>query len=256
MLLTFNSASLPPDFAVAWALERWSGGRPSVNFLPDPLAVLPVQPPSHDIAIWVGTLVSTAELPAFARLAGFTEFERTQLSALRRRVDAVAYAAAHGGLRLILGNMLKCPPGALQFGRGRHGKPFLWSPFGAARELIQFSISHSAGLAAVGLSRQAIGIDIERAIWSEDLLDVARSNFAEEQLSNLVNASDERRKELFFRYWTLGEAFIKATGLGISQGLNSFAFTADGQPRLTRVTPGWGTTERWSFGLYWASLRA
>src|SRR5262249_2401670 len=153
-------------------------------------------------------------------------------------VDAVAYAAAHGALRLILGNMLKRTPGVLQFGKGRHGKPFLCSPSGVPCEQIQFSISHSADLAAVGFSRQAIGIDIEKVVWSEDLLDVARSNFAEEQFTDLVSVSGEQRKQLFFRYWTLGEAFIKATGLGVSQGLNSFAFTVDGQPRLTRVTQG------------------
>ena len=44
-------------------------------------------------------------------------------------------------------------------------------------------------------------------------------------------------------------AFVKATGLGVLQGLNSFAFTSEGEPCLTRVTPGWGSPERWRFGV-------
>jgi 4'-phosphopantetheinyl transferase len=52
---------------------------------------------------------------------------------------------------------------------------------------------------------------------------------------------------MFYRYWTLGEAFIKATGEGITQNLTSFAFTEEGAPALTRVSGGWGPVERWRF---------
>ena len=52
---------------------------------------------------------------------------------------------------------------------------------------------------------------------------------------------------LFYRYWTLGEAFIKATGEGITQDLSSFAFTEEAVPALIRVSPGWGPIGRWRF---------
>jgi 4'-phosphopantetheinyl transferase len=249
MFTTFDMASLPPDCALAWAVDAPGVSQPAVTLLGDPLTAIPIRPPGDGLVLWLGTLAPETDLSAFAVLAGLSEAERAQMSAFYWRRDAIAYAAGHGALRLILGAMLNRPPSALQFRTGPHGKPFLCPPCGTAGEPIQFNISHSKGLAAVGLSSQAIGIDIEQVTWRDDLLDVARLSFANEQLASLVSASGDRRTNLFFRYWTLGEAFIKATGVGISQGLDSFAFTPDGPPRLTRVTPGWGPIERWHFGV-------
>jgi 4'-phosphopantetheinyl transferase len=72
--------------------------------------------------------------------------------------------------------------------------------------------------------------------------------FPPEACANL-DARTERaaRTALFYRYWTLGEAFIKATCEGVAQDLKSFAFTDDGAPALTRVSPVWGPTRRWRF---------
>ena len=249
MLTTFDIASLPAEFALAWAVETRGASRPSLVVLGDPLTAVPAPPRDDRILLWLGTLLPETDLSAFAALAGLSEAEREQTSAFYWRRDAIAYAAAHGALRLILGAMLGCPPGDVQFGKGPYDKPFLCPPAGASGGSIQFNISHSKGLAAVALSCQAIGIDIEQVAWREDLLDVARLSFAEEPVATLVRASGERRTDLFFRYWTLGEAFIKATGVGISQGLDTFTFTPDGQPRLTRVTPGWGPADRWHFGV-------
>ncbi len=249
MITTFDMASLPADFALAWAVEARGAPQSPVTLLGDPLTATSIPRPDDGIVLWLGTLSPETDLSAFAALAGLSEAERTQMAAFYWPRDAIAYAAAHGVLRLILGAMLNRSPTALQFGKGPHGKPFLYPPSGTSGESIQFNISHSKGLAAVGLASQAIGIDIEESMWREDLLAVARLSFAPEQLPGLVTASGDRRTDLFFRYWTLGEAFIKATGVGISQGLDSFAFTPDGPPRLTRVTPGWGPIERWRFGV-------
>lgn len=42
------------------------------------------------------------------------------------------------------------------------------------------------------------------------------------KISRLLPASEERN-ELFFRYWTLKESFMKATGLGMKLPLDSFS---------------------------------
>jgi hypothetical protein len=34
----------------------------------------------------------------------------------------------------------------------------------------------------------------------------------------------------------------------MKQGLGTFAFSGTGEPRLTRVTRGWGEATRWRFG--------
>ncbi len=187
MLTTFDMASLPADFALAWAVDARSGSRPGVTILGDPLTATPVRPPDAGLVLWVGSLVPETDLSAFAALAGLSETERTQMSAFYWHRDAIAYAAAHGALRLILGAMLNRSPGALKFGKGPHGKPSLYSPSGTPGEPIHFNISHSKGLAAVGLvAGRRSGIDIEQVMWREDLLDVARLSFAEEQVASIV----------------------------------------------------------------------
>lgn len=79
--------------------------------------------------------------------------------------------------------------------------------------------------------------------------------FAREVCAALAAVPEKTETALFYRFWTLGEAYIKATGLGVSQGLKTFAFAADDPPRLSRATPGWGPPERWRFGAMKARRR-
>ena len=70
------------------------------------------------------------------------------------------------------------------------------------------------------------------------------------QLTCLLSASGERRTRLFFRYWTLGESLIKATGMGLHQDLKGFAFTPDGPPSLIRLESNSGPLGHWHFGCH------
>jgi 4'-phosphopantetheinyl transferase len=80
------------------------------------------------------------------------------------------------------------------------------------------------------------------------MMAVSRTAFAPEGHTALLARSGwAARRALFYRYWTLGEAFIKATGEGIAQDLTSFAFTEEGVPALTRVSGDWGPAGRWRF---------
>jgi 4'-phosphopantetheinyl transferase len=85
-----------------------------------------------------------------------------------------------------------------------------------------------------------------------DMRGVAKNAFATECLSALANAAgDAARTALFYRFWTLGEAFIKATGEGLALGwLKTFAFNASGAPWLMRVSGAWSPATRWRFGTF------
>ena len=84
----------------------------------------------------------------------------------------------------------------------------------------------------------------------DDLLSISDVVFAAEALVALANAADRSsRTALFYRFWTLGEAFIKATGQGLGQGTKTFAFNTNDTPRLLRVNTEWGPAERWCFGV-------
>jgi 4'-phosphopantetheinyl transferase len=134
------------------------------------------------------------------------------------------------------------PPSRVQIHRGVHGKPLL------DRDDLHFSLAHVRGAVAVALARRPAGIDIERKAALPDIDRIAATAFAPDSRMALDAVKGAARLDMFYRFWTLGEAFIKATGLGIFQGLDTFAFTPHGKPRLTRVNPQWGPAERWRFG--------
>jgi 4'-phosphopantetheinyl transferase len=100
-----------------------------------------------------------------------------------------------------------------------------------------------------------VGIDIERHRELPELIGLAQQVFATEVVDELVRcAPASKRLELFYRYWTLGEALIKATGKGLSQDIKSFAFTTKGAPRLRWGNSELGQPNHWQFGVGYAGI--
>ncbi len=233
----------PEEFAWAWTLERPASAPLSVHVVPE-LTVEPREPPRADeLVLWFG--VPGARWGADL-LDDLSEDERLRVSRFQFAADRWAFAAAHAGLRTLLGSMVACAPRALRFAAAVNGKPRL--DHIRRNAAVQFNISHTRGCVAVAVAGCAVGIDVERRRAMPDLMAVAKTAFAAEGHAALTARSTvAARTGLFYRYWTLGEAFIKATGEGIAQGLTSFAFTEDGPAVLTRVSAAWGPAERWRF---------
>ena len=139
------------------------------------------------------------------------------------------WGAARGTLREVLGRALACDPSEVQFRYGPHGKPFLpGSP-------LRFNISHSGALALIALSRAEVGADVElpRRRRSDA---IARRFYAPGEIERLFAETDaDRRADAFFRLWTCKEAFLKATGEGLSRSTRSYEI-AFSPPRLLWAT--------------------
>lgn len=201
------------------------------------------RPNEDELILWFGAPDPRRGLNLFNYLS---EDERARAAKFRFEADRWAFAAAHAALRALLGPMVQCAPHALRFAAGVNGKPYLDHRGRCAA--VQFSISHTRGCVAIAVAGCAVGIDVEQRREISDLAAVARTAFAPEGYAALVASSGRPAPTaLFYRYWTLGEAFVKATGEGITQDLTSFAFTEEGAPALTRVSGGWGPVERWRF---------
>jgi 4'-phosphopantetheinyl transferase len=210
-------------------------------------------PPPGNTVMWRGLFAPAAQM--LEELRDFLDCaELHALQRLQREGDVCAYLAAHAGLRRLLAAALDCEASELRFGRGPQGKPFIVQVMDRPSiPPLHFNLSHTQGRVAVALSSSPVGIDVEAVMDLPDIMSVARSAFAEEALVLLAASGINDRTRLFYRFWVLSEAFIKATGLGVSQGLDSFAFSASDPPRLVRVTRGWGPAERWRFGLVGAN---
>lgn len=85
---------------------------------------------------------------------------------------------------------------------------------------LQFSLSHSGTWALCALSEREVGCDVEQMRRVD--LRICRRFAPEEQAHVLSTAEETEQQRLFFRYWTLKESFMKATGLGMRLPLRDF----------------------------------
>ncbi len=150
--------------------------------------------------------------------------ERRQADKYRFAVDREAFTAAHALRRVMLSELTGKPTAAWRYIEGEFGKPEL-APC-CATPTLRFNISHTRGMVACAIGRHQVGVDVESADRAIDF-GLADTVFAPEEGLILKSASPDQIGCLFFRFWTLKEAFIKATGEGLNRPLTSFSFTLD-----------------------------
>lgn len=83
-----------------------------------------------------------------------------------------------------------------------------------------FSLSHSGEYAACVVSDVPVGVDIQQK--RETKANIARRFFQCQEAERIEMEPKERQADMFFRYWTGKESYLKLTGQGISGGLDSF----------------------------------
>ncbi len=136
--------------------------------------------------------------------------------------DRGTYTAAHALARFMLSEATGLSTKAWRYAAGEFGKPALADEL--SKWKLHYNISHTHGLAACAIAAHDIGIDVERSDRTIDL-GIARDYFAPEEVQILNSAPPSQKNNIFFRFWSLKEAFIKATGEGLSRRLDSFSFS-------------------------------
>jgi 4'-phosphopantetheinyl transferase len=156
------------------------------------------------------------------------------------------YIISHALVRTTLGRYLQIDPQAIRFRTTANGKPEL-----ADGQALDFNLSHTAGTAAIAITRERpIGIDVERIRDNLNPLELAGRFFSPKECEWLKRqpASDQLRA--FFACWTAKEAYIKACGVGLSMGLAGFGvIPKTGNARLQLEI--YGHTEESSQWLIW-----
>jgi 4'-phosphopantetheinyl transferase len=149
--------------------------------------------------------------------------ERAREARLVRDHDRALFVVAHALVRLMLSRVGPLEPPEWRFVTNGHGRPEVANlPAGAPP--IRFNLSHTSGLAACAITGDRdVGVDVEyvdRALS----YDVAARFFAPREVADLEALPERIRERVFFDYWTLKEAYIKARGLGLALPLRHFAF--------------------------------
>lgn len=156
--------------------------------------------------------------------------ERERARRFRFERDRGRFASRRALLRVVLGRACAVDPVRLQFAYGPQGKPRL---VGAD---LEFSASHSDGLAAFAVARGAeVGIDVERIRDDVDVDGLARRFFAPAEAEAIAARAEGERTRAFFACWTAKEAFVKAIGLGLSYPLDAFAVSFGERPSIEVV---------------------
>ena len=112
---------------------------------------------------------------------------------------------------------------------GEYGKPFLpleGAPF--------FSLSHAGDYATIILADRPVGIDMEKVHDFKDNL--AERFFLPEEAAAIKNAPNENEcLRLFFKMWTMKEAYGKLKGDGLQSGLSFPTFNVP--PEIEVIYP-------------------
>ncbi len=200
----------------------------------------PECPPSRleqqRIDVWAARLDPPPEVVAHLRpLLSADEIERAE----RFRFDhhRRRFIVARGVLRSMLGLYLDRPPASLAFEYGPKGKPSLAAGFDPH---LRFNVSHSdeLGLYALGLDTE-LGVDVEKRRPMPDAEQIAERFFSWNERLDLRGVPGEAKADAFFNCWTRKEAYIKATGDGLSMPLDRFDVSLlPGEPARMRSAEG------------------
>lgn len=138
------------------------------------------------------------------------------------------------------------PPESLKFEPGRFGKPYLKT--GQTDLALRFNLSHSRGITALAVVLDHdIGVDVEDTQRNTDLA-IADRFFSADEAKRIRQSRGSRQSEIFYTFWTLKEAYIKALGKGLSVPLDSFGFQlGDGRISLRFTGQTDESPEGWQF---------
>ncbi len=216
-----------------------------------PVPAWPAPPPQvcladDEVHVWCAVLDRPPhELGRLAEL--LSADERTRVERSRSPVVRREFTAARALLRTLLGRYLCCDPRTVRFRSGPQGKPELADcPW---HRPVHFNVTHSHGLALYAVTvRGAVGIDVELLRPFNDPMGMAERYFSPWEHHALLGLDEAVRSEAFFRTWTRKEAFLKATGLGISYGLERVEVTVHPHEtaRILRLDGDERPAKRWS----------
>ncbi len=173
--------------------------------------------------------------------------ERKRAERFHFEKDRNRFIVRRGILRILLGCYLGVEPSRLLFSYGKNDKPVLADIYDSTE--MHFNLSHSEGLAIYAFTGdREIGIDIEQIRDIPDMEQIFERFFSPRENEVFHILPESRRKEAFFNCWTRKEAFIKATGDGLSMPLDKFDVSlVPGEPaRLLRIEGDTEEAQRWS----------
>jgi len=198
------------------------------------------------VHLWYRLTGDFDEHDLVAALELLSPLERARYERFALERDRRDFAAAHGLLRRALSLYGDARPAEWTFDTTESGKPSL----AGTGFRPQFNIAHTDGLVAcVAAVDVNVGVDVE-SFGSTVPNDVVSRCFSAHEIADLDVRNGIDRLERFTELWTLKEAYVKATGAGLSAPLNAFTFEFDATSGLRFHPPDGTLNTDWQFALF------
>jgi 4'-phosphopantetheinyl transferase len=161
------------------------------------------------------------QVAELARLLDAAEHDRAgRLAAAPRR----RFVVAHAVLRIVVGRAAGVAPGAVRWRFGPLGKPEPDIP----GPTLHVNLSTSVDLALIGISSAGpIGVDVERVDHAAPVVRRAARFFPPADRATVLAAPPASAAAVYFALWVRKEAWAKAQGLGVIDGLKVPTSSAD-----------------------------
>lgn len=187
--------------------------------------------------------------PDEADLEVLSNDERLRLGRFIHAEDRRDFAAAHAMVRRALSRYDGRSPAAWRFLVERSGKPYLApDTVGAA---FTTNLSHTRGFVAAVVGRTArVGVDVQAIDTAVDWSTVAQRFFTSDEVADLVNMASEEQAIRFVETWTLKEAWFKANGQGIGEGLDRIGIRLGENGCITAQVRSPYEGRQWTLGLF------
>lgn len=205
----------------------------------------PVQQPKIEpdqVHLWRANLnLSTATIEELATILSTDEIARADR--FRFAKDRNRFIAARSILRQLLANYLQISPNKLQFEYSDRGKPSI------PNNSLQFNVSHSHEYAFYGfIYNHAIGVDLEYLRAMEDAVKIAERFFSPREFQCISRHPQAQQQQIFFKFWTAKEAYLKAIGTGLSGSIADVEIAVEHQesPQLLAIKGDKIAAANWS----------
>jgi len=194
----------------------------------------------NEVEIWHGQVtVEDAHYQAYWGI--LDEAEQAQAGKFKNKLLHKRYVESHGRLRNLLAQTLNQPPQKIRIRIAKHGKPYL-----ADYPELAFNLSHTADRLVIAMSWNCqLGVDIEIYKKRINLSGLVDKCFAKEEAVYWTQLPEAEKNHTFYHFWTRKEAFVKATGQGISLGLNQCVINPENPAEFLRVPDNCGQASLW-----------
>ncbi len=194
------------------------------------------------VEIYAIRIPSTIRRELYDHLASkIDESKKERLERFVREEDRLRGLFAELLIRSIIMRKTGMKNEEITFEANQYGKPHI-----KGRDDLHFNLSHSGIWVVAAVDTEPVGIDVERI--SDVDLSISKNYFSEDEHNDLMGQRD--KISYFFTLWTLKESYIKITGKGLTQPLNSFSIQYVTEDRILLKSDTGRTVEGVTFAQY------